>query len=106
MFVACEGEAVCGSIYGLRDPERSAGGRVGGSWVEPSYRRRGIGDELLQAVISWARAERFESLRLWAPAASAAALAFYRQAGFSETGQRRPLPANAALEIVELQCAL
>ena len=106
MFVACEGNAVCGSIYGLRDAESSTAGRVGGSWVEPSYRRRGMGNALLQAVISWAREERFERLRLWAPAAGAAALAFYRQAGFSETGQRRPLPSNARLEIVELQRAL
>jgi len=106
MFLACDGDAIRGSIYGLRDAERSAAGRVGGSWVEPSYRRRGIGDALLQAVISWARAERFESLRLWAPAASAAALAFYRRAGFSETGQQRPLPTNPAWEIVELQCNL
>jgi len=106
MFLACEGDAVCGSIYGLRDAESSNSGRVGGSWVEPSYRRRGIGNALLQAVISWAKDQRFERLRLWAPAASAAALAFYRQAGFAETGQRRALATNAALEIVELQCAL
>jgi hypothetical protein len=33
MFVACEGETVCGSIYGLRDAERSAAGRVGGICV-------------------------------------------------------------------------
>jgi hypothetical protein len=32
--------------------------------------------------------------------------AFCRQAGFSETGQRRPLPADAALEIVELHRTL
>ena len=106
MFLACEGDAVCGSIYGLRDAESGTSGRVGGSWVEPSYRRRGIGDALLQAVISWARAERLERLRLWAPAASTAALAFYRHAGFRATGLRRPVPTNVALEILELQCTL
>lgn len=106
MFLAGDGDAIRGSIYGLRDAENGGAGRVGGNWVEPSYRRRGIGDALLQAVISWAREERFDRMRLWAPAASAAALAFYRQAGFSETGQRRPLPTNAALEILELQCRL
>src|SRR5262249_32593370 len=62
MFVACEGDAVRGSIYGLRDAEGSAAGRVGGSWVEPPYRRRGIGNALLRAVISWARVERLELL--------------------------------------------
>jgi len=106
MFLACEGDAICGSTYGLRDLERPASGRVGGTWVAPSNRRQGIGKELLAAVISWAREQRFERLRLWAPAASTAALALYRQAGFSDTGQRRALPTNIALEIVELECSL
>src|SRR5262245_30879416 len=106
MFLACEGDAICGSTYGLRDLERPASGRVGGTWVTPSHRRQGIGKELLAAVISWAQEQRLERLRLWAPAASTPALALYRQAGFSDTGQRRALPTNIALEIVELECSL
>jgi GNAT superfamily N-acetyltransferase len=106
MFLACEKDAICGSIYGLRDPEGRASGRAGGTWVAPSHRRQGIGKELLAAVTSWAREQRFERLRLWAPAASTAALALYRQAGFSDTGHRRALPTDIALELVELECSL
>ena len=106
MFLACEEGAICGSIYGLRDPERSGSGRVGGTWVAPTHRRQGIGAALLLAVISWAREQRFERMRLWAPAASATALAFYYEAGFSDTGHRRSLPTNIALEIVELERVL
>lgn len=106
MFLACEGNTIYGSIYGTRDRENAGAGRVGGTWVEPAHRRQGIGKKLLQAVISWARAERLSHLRLWAPAASHAALALYRQAGFNATGTLRPLPTNAALQILELECEL
>lgn len=106
MFLACEGNAIYGSTYGLRDRENTDTVRVGGTWVEPAHRRQGIGKALLQAVISWAREERFNRLRLWAPVAGVGALALYRQAGFKDTGHRRPLPTNTALQILEMECKL
>ena len=103
MFLACEGDRVVGSAYGLVDQERGQAARVGGMWVEPSVRRRGAGRALLRAIFGWARERRFNRLALWAPAHSAAALALYRQAGFRETGRRRPLPSDPSLEIAELE---
>jgi GNAT superfamily N-acetyltransferase len=102
MFLACEDDIVHGSTYGLRDRENSNAGRVGGTWVAPAHRRQGVGRTLVQAVISWAREHGFHRLRLWAPAASTAALALYQQAGFNDTGHLRSLP----LQIVELECTL
>src|SRR5262249_12003664 len=55
MFLACEGDAIHGSTYGLRDPENGDAGRVGGTWVAASRRRQGVGKALLQAVFFWAR---------------------------------------------------
>src|SRR5271169_4832048 len=43
MFLAYEGSEVLGSAYGLLDRDRSAVGRVGGMWVAPAWRRRGVG---------------------------------------------------------------
>ncbi|HSF05090.1 MAG TPA: GNAT family N-acetyltransferase [Methylomirabilota bacterium] len=106
MFLACDGDQVRGSTYGLVDHERGEAGRVGGMWVEPASRRRGVGRALLHAVLGWARERRFRRLGLWAPAGSHAALALYHQAGFRETGNRRWLPANPALEIIEMECLL
>lgn len=103
MFLAYDGDAVVGSIYGLRDRERRDVARMGGTWVAPSHRRRGVGRELLEAVVSWAREHGFSRLALWAPSANAAALALYRQAGFKNTGRRRPLRNNSPREAVELE---
>jgi GNAT superfamily N-acetyltransferase len=55
MFLACEGNDVLGSAYGLLDRACSDAGRVGGMWVGRTWRRRGVGRALLQEVISWGR---------------------------------------------------
>jgi len=81
MFLAYEGSDVVGSTYGLLDSENEAG-RVGGMWVEPAWRRRGVGRALLHEVFSGAREHKLRRLGLWAPAHSPTALALYSQAGF------------------------
>lgn len=103
MFLACSDTAVSGSAYGLLDAERFGMGRVGGMWVEPGSRGRGIGAALLDAVIAWARGRGLTQLELWAPAHRAAALRLYRAGGFSETGARRAMPGRPDVEIVEMR---
>jgi GNAT superfamily N-acetyltransferase len=106
MFLAWEGRDPVGSTYGLLDRDRIGAGRVGGMWVDPAWRRRGVGRLLLQAVFGWARERGLSRLALWAPARSPAAIALYSRAGFRETGVRRPLAPGSALEIVEMECPL
>jgi GNAT superfamily N-acetyltransferase len=106
MFLASEGDQLIGSAYGLLDRERADAGRVGGMWVEPAWRRRGVGCALLQEIVGWARERGLRRLSLWAPAHSPAALSLYRHAGFRETGTRRPLPTDPALQIVEMESPL
>jgi GNAT superfamily N-acetyltransferase len=106
MFLACDEDRVHGMVYGLAGHDHADQGRVGGMWVEPAWRRRGAGNALLQAVSEWARARGFRRLGLWAPGHSAAALALYGRAGFQRTGNRRALPSNPSLEIVEMDCPL
>lgn len=106
MFLAFEGEDVLGSVYGLIDRARSEAGRVGGMWVEPAWRRHGVGRALLQEVFSWARERGLKRLGLWAPAHSPAAIALYSRAGFLDTGERRQLPTNPALSIIAMEVEL
>ena len=106
MFLAWEDAQLIGSAYGLLDRERTETGRVGGMWVEPAWRRRGVGAALLQEVFDWARSRGLKQLALWAPNANPAAIALYKRAGFRETGERRPLSAGASHWIVAMQAEL
>jgi GNAT superfamily N-acetyltransferase len=106
MFLACEGDDVLGSAYGLLDRARTDAGRVGGMWVGPAWRRRGVGRALLQEVIRWARERRLRHLGLWAPAHNPAAIALYSRAGFRNTGDRRALPTNPTLSIIAMKVDL
>ena len=106
MFLACQNSGVQGATYGLVDPDRPCAGRVGGMWVDPRWRRQGIGRALLKAVSAWADDRKFTTLGLWAPAHRPAAVALYRKMGFHETGKHRPMPSDAALNIIEMECRL
>src|SRR5713226_8414067 len=103
MFLAGESEYVFGSAYGLLDQDRDHAGRVGGMWVEPAWRRRGVGHTLVQQVFDWARSRGLNRLGLWAPAHSPAAIALYSRVGFRETGARRQLPTNSSLWIIAME---
>lgn len=103
MLLACQDDDVVGSAYGLLDRARADAGRVGGMWVAPAWRRRGVGGVLLQGVVDWARERGLSRLGLWAPAHSPAAIALYTRAGFRETGERRPVPTNPSRWIVAME---
>lgn len=102
MFVAFECEVVLGMAYGLLDHENGDAGRVGGMWVAPSQRRRGVGHALLAAVLVWARERGLKRVGLWAPLSEPAAVALYSRAGFKATGRQRPMPNNPHLQISEM----
>ena len=106
MFLAFEGDTIVGTTYGLLDHERNDAGRVGGMWVAPSQRRRGVGRALLAAVLVWARERGLKRVGLWAPVSEPAALALYSRAGFKGTGRQRPMPGNADLQISEMEIEL
>ena len=106
MFVAFEGHAIVGTTYGLLDHERNDAGRIGGMWVAPAQRRRGVGRCLLAAVLVWARERGLKRVGLWAPASEPAAVALYSRAGFKGTGRQRPMPGNTDLQISEMEIEL
>jgi GNAT superfamily N-acetyltransferase len=103
MLLACRGDDVLGSTYGLLDRTRADAGRVGGMWVDPAWRRDGVGRALLEGVIDWAERRGLGQLGLWAPAHSPAAIALYTGAGFRATGERRPIPTNPSVWIVAME---
>ncbi|MBS0343734.1 MAG: GNAT family N-acetyltransferase [Proteobacteria bacterium] len=106
MFLACEGDQPVGSAFGLVDHAQARTGRVGGMWVDPRWRRQGIGEGLLQEVIRWAGERDFGCLRLWCVADEVASGSLYRKVGFKETGGQQLLSEGSAICVAEMELQL
>jgi ribosomal-protein-alanine N-acetyltransferase len=57
--------------------------------VRPDFRRKGIGEELLRAVLSWGKAKQASQAVLEVRAGNEAAQQLYRASGFEVVGRRR-----------------
>lgn len=90
-FVATEAD---GTLVGLVGSRQIAGFVwLGAMWVEPRYRRQGIGGRLLDAILAWAGAQHPTSeVRLSVVPSQEAAVRLYRGRGFVFTGKISPLP--------------
>lgn len=106
MFLAeVTGDPV-GSVYALHDAESTDVGRVGGMWVAPEQRRRGIGMALIDAVQVWALKLGKRRLRLWVARDGGAGRRLYERAGFRLTGAERAFPGAPSRRIVEMNLEL
>jgi GNAT superfamily N-acetyltransferase len=66
-------------------------------WVRPQARGSGVGEALVAAVITWARARSATSVHLWLTDTNQHARILYERCGFASTGERQPLPSNRDL---------
>jgi ribosomal protein S18 acetylase RimI-like enzyme len=85
-FVAVRGGQVVGTAAG-GDANYTGAAALTSLWVEPGSRGLGIGDQLVIAVLDWAKAAGFSRALLWVSEGNLYAEALYRRHGFSRTGE-------------------
>jgi GNAT superfamily N-acetyltransferase len=56
-------------------------------WVEPRFRRHGVGDALVGAVVDWAATQGCSQVLLWVTDVNKAAERLYVHHGFARTGR-------------------
>ena len=64
-------------------------GQITNIAVLPDYRRRGMGDALVRALLRYAKDEKLATVTLEVRASNVAAISLYRRHGFSEVGRRK-----------------
>lgn len=63
-------------------------------WVDPAVRGAGLGARLIEAAAEWAHEQGAAAVELSVTTNNDAAAGLYARTGFTETGRRRPLPAD------------
>ena len=106
VFIAvAEGDAI-GMIFAKCGTASQEAAFIGGMWVHPGCRRRGVGSRLLERAITFLRLSGQQRVALWVTAANADVLRFYEEAGFRQTGTSSTLRPGSEVAIVELLCDL
>ena len=68
-------------------------------WVDPGFRRRGVGDLLVKTVLDWAKQSGYSKVVLWVTAGNEEAQRLYARNGFVRTGEVAQVrPGEAGLE--------
>ena len=94
---------------GNLEPENNSQPTIVGVFVDGSVRRQGVGVELVEQVVSWARARGWARLTVWITSGNDPAIRLYRRCRFEFTGTTRPsahTPSLIELEMVRTLDAL
>jgi ribosomal protein S18 acetylase RimI-like enzyme len=103
VFVAAEDGTLvglCGSFLREHDPEVA---QIVAMWVDPTFRGRGLAEQLLDAASNWSIAGGASDLVLDVTETNESARRLYTRAGFRETGTTTPLRSNASILTLEMR---
>ena len=105
IFLAMNGAVGCG-IVGAYEAEDAQCAQVISMWVDPEFRRAGVGNALIDAVVEWAGSRSVPVLKLMVTSVNPGAIAFYERLGFSMTGKTGVYPNDATITEYEMMRAL
>jgi ribosomal protein S18 acetylase RimI-like enzyme/adenylylsulfate kinase-like enzyme len=97
LMLALNGQRAVGMARGERWEGLSGVAGLFGMWVDPAYRGAGIGRQLVDGVLAWARAAAFGRVELDVAIGNTAAIALYASSGFRDTGERRPMSRDPSI---------
>ena len=107
VLLAWMGRTPAGSaMYSVFGAARSDDCSLFGMWVDPGFRRSGVGRALVEAVIARARAAGKRRVVLHVVADNTDARGLYERTGFVATGRSVPYPHDDRLTEVEMELVL
>jgi ribosomal protein S18 acetylase RimI-like enzyme len=85
-FVAVLNDQVVGMAAG-GESDQTGTAALTSLWVDPASRGQGVGDQLVIAVLEWAKSEGFSQVLLWVTEGNSKAESLYHRNGFDRTGE-------------------
>jgi ribosomal protein S18 acetylase RimI-like enzyme len=105
-FFAVIHQSVIGLVAGYRADPAGSTVELVSMWVATPYRQAGVGRQLVDAVLDWARDTGASRVELWVTRGNDQALRLYESGGFSETGEHQPLPSDPRHEELRMRIVL
>lgn len=103
ILFAVDGSRVIGMmLLFTRDLDQKIGG-IGGLWVAPEYRQKGLGRRLVETGLEWMRTKKLLAVTFWNNKSGEASSKFYERLGFTYTGIEKPLESNPDFTIGEMR---
>ena len=96
-YLALDDNVEVGIAAGIFSQDEPSRADLVSMWVAPTYRRKGIGRMLVDAIAAWARSQNRQGLWLLATSNNHTAIDFYQRLGFSLTGKTEPYRNDPAL---------
>jgi len=93
---------VVGMMYVFIRPEQNDTGGIGGLWVTPEARQKGIGKDLIRAALGWLTKKDIKRVSFWNNKSNPASSQFYERLGFIYSGIEKPLESNPNFIIGEM----
>jgi ribosomal protein S18 acetylase RimI-like enzyme len=101
-YLAFDGENACGLVACYADEQDPKRAHVISMWVDPTWRRAGVGTALIGGVQSWASSRKMRELVLMVTHVNTGAIGFYERLGFCRTGRTEPYPNDPAITECEM----
>jgi ribosomal protein S18 acetylase RimI-like enzyme len=101
-YLAFDGENACGIVACYPDEKDSQRAHVVSMWVDPAWRRAGVGAVLINGLTAWASSRKMRELILMVTHVNTGAIDFYERLGFRKTGKTEPYPNDPAITEYEM----
>ncbi len=105
-YIAYEMAKPCGLVICYAEAHDPPCAQVLSMWVDPAYRRAGVGRALIEALAAWAKSRGLHNLKLMVTSINRDAVEFYQRIGFRMTGRTEPYPNDPTITQHEMLLSL
>lgn len=102
IFLAFDEEVACGMVGALLEEASPQEAHIVSMWVDPAFRRAGVGKVLIDAAVAWSLSRGVREVKLMVTSVNQGAIAFYERIGFRMTGVTGPYPHDPAVTEYEM----
>jgi ribosomal protein S18 acetylase RimI-like enzyme len=105
-YLVFDGDNACGLVACYTDELDPHRVHVISMWVDPAWRRAGVGTALIEGLRSWAASRKMRELKLMVTSVNDNAIRFYGRLGFRMSGKTGIYPNDPAITEYEMLLSL